>query len=274
MRYLSKTETNELLDTISKDNETYGLIFKLMYLYGKPFKNVITLKWEDINMEDSTISFKGESLPLSKDIKEDLEKYFSKEHSAKYIFLEDTDRHDVYELTKEYRKKAIYYFNNNIKQLELPSNIKYCGLSLTDLRRLRGQHLLLDGVDLNIVMKLYQKKPSARTQFKKYMQYDDLYKINNPKCETIEDVFRPTFTDLNIFELKEFDNTNQYIVTNMKESTLIVLDTDRLAFIEETSKKFRDKVIDIYKNNNLLENINGLQTSQYKWIDNCKFIKV
>jgi hypothetical protein len=106
------------------------------------------------------------------------------------------------------------------------------------------------------------------------MQYDELYKLNNPKCETIEEVFKPTFTDLNIFEVKEFNDYNQYIVTDMNESTLILLDTDKLTFIEETSPKFRDNVIDIYKNSNLLEDIDGLHTSQYKWIDNYKFIKV
>lgn len=270
MNYLTKTETNELLKAIKNDNKEYSVIFKLMYIYGKDFKQIIELQWSDVN--SNTIKFKGEEFPLSNE-NYNLLKEVNK--SDKYIFFNKKEQEDIHENVNIYRKRLIYYFNNTIKQLNLSSRVKYSGLSLTDLRRLRGQHLIIDGVDLNIVMQLYQQKPNARTQFKKYLHYDELYKIQtNNHCETMQDIFQTKYTDLDIFEVKDLNNYNQYIVTNMKESTLILLDVDKLTFIEEISDNFKDHVIQIYKNNNLLDNIKGLQTSQYKLIDDCKFIKV
>lgn len=270
MRYLTITETNELIKRITEDNQTYGTIVKLMYIYGKEFKQIIQLKKEDIT--ETSIQFKGQKFPLKKEDYNTLKNY-AKSSNTEYIFLTNQFE-DLGEETNKYRKKLIYYFTQNLKQLHLPTKIKYSGLSLTDLRRLRGQHLILKGVDLKLVMDLYQQKPNARTQFKKYLKYDELYKLSSEKqCNSMEDIFHYC-TDTDIFQLEDFKNNNQYIVTNMKESTLILLDYDNLTFIEEISDEFKDNVINIYQNTDLIGDIKGLQPSQYKLLDDMKFIKV
>lgn len=270
MKYLTITETNELIHKVTEDNFIYGTIIKLMYLYGKEFKYIIRLKKTDVTEE--SITFRSEQFPLKKEDYNALKK-ISEYSTNEYIFL-GYSFEDIEEATNLYRKKVIYYFTQNLKSLNLPTRIKYGGLSLTDIRRLRGQHLILNGVDLKVVMDLYQQKPNARTQFKKYLQYDELYKISSEKhCNTIEDIFQYC-TDTDIFQLEDFKNNNQYIVTNMKESTLILLDYDNVTFIEDISDEFKENVINIYQNNNLLDSVKGLQPSQYKLLDDIKFIKV
>lgn len=266
MKYLTETETNILLKKIQKDNESYGIILKLMYLYGKTFNQIILLKTEDIT--ENTIKFNDNTFPLKH---RDYLNLLSIENNE-YIFLKDTD--NINEAVDKYRKNIIYYLNNNLKQLKLPSKIKWGGISLTDLRRLRGQHLILKGVDLKLVMELYQQQPSARTQFKKYLKYDELYKLSSTKeCENLSDVFNYC-TDTDVFQMEDFDNSNQYIVDDNTESTLVLLDYDTLTFIENVSDKFKDNVLNIYQNTDLVEEISVLQPTQYKLLNGIKFIKV
>jgi len=267
---LSKGETNELLQKISEDNQTYGLIFKLIYVYGKDARSILTLKWSEVNLKKDNIRFKNEFFPLLPMLKKDFE---SLTYSGTYVFLED-DNDNLDNRVDIYRKKLRYYLNDKIKQLDLPLRVKHVGLSITDLRRLRGQHLLIDGVDLSIIKKLYLQKEGTTTQFKKYLCFDDLNRLKYP-CDDMEVLFRD-YTDLCIFDLHEYDDGDlQLVVTDHEDfETLVSIDDGVLVFMDSSvPKEYVDKISEIY-NGGLLGNLGVLKSSEFKLVDGLSFIRL
>ena len=142
---LAKGETNDLRYAAGKDNFKMGIILKLIYVYGKEATTVLSMKWSQIDFDNNTITFKNHHFPLTRDLRDNLLKFKS---DNEYLFLEGTIEDSFENDIDIQRKRTKYYLDNRVKKLDLNHKIKHSKLSITDLRRLRGQHLILAGVAL------------------------------------------------------------------------------------------------------------------------------
>ncbi len=227
---LSKGETNELLCKVSEDNYVYGLIFKLIYLYGKDGISVLSLKWNDINFGNDTILFKGYSFPLSLYVKEDLQR-LSENSNGEYCFLDNVG--DMERSIDIYRKRLRYYLNNTVKRLDVSHKIKHVALSITDLRRLRGQHLFLDGVGLPLIMELYLQGDGTVTQFKRYLEFDDLMESVFP-CEDMVELFS-LYSCLDVFDFDSSGVVAFGVSYGDGVSFVVYVSDGELFFVDEAS---------------------------------------
>ena len=271
MMRLTKGETNELLNKISEDNHVYGLIFKLIYLYGKDGMSVLSLEWKDINLEDDTIRFKDTVFPLSRFVKRDLI-MLSENSTGDFVFLED-DGNDFDNSIDVLRKRLRYYMNNTVKKLDVSHKVRHVALSITDLRRLRGQHLLLDGVGLDVIMELYLQFEGTSTQFKKYLEYDELMSRMFP-CSSVDDLFA-NYTDLNIFDFEPTDESvSNFAVSYDDIDFAIYLDSsDDLGFVGDVSDDVVTKVLEL-KTSGLLGGLHLLDDCEYLSVGGFSFVKI
>ena len=265
---LTKGETNELLNKISEDNKVYGLIFKLIYIYGKEGMLVLSLKWNDIDFNNNTIKFKGHKFPLSRFVKTDLE---TLDHTGEYVFMGDGE--DLKYNIDVFRKKLRYYMANTVKKLDVTHKVKHVALSITDLRRLRGQHLLLDGVGIDLIMDLYLQMDGTSTQFKRYLEYDELMGRLFP-CVDMDDLFCG-YTELNIFDFEaESDSVVNFAVSYMDFDFVVYLASEGLGFIGGVvPDSVKNKVLDLF-NGGLLEGLSVLGECEYLFVDGFSFVKL
>ena len=267
---LTKSETNELLKCVCEDNQLYGLIFKLIYIYGKEGMSVLSLQWEDIDFDNNTIWFKESEFPLSHYVKLDLLELYDISE-CNYVFLDvgvDVDNGiDVL------RKRLRYYLHNRVKKLDVSHKIKHISLSITDLRRLRGQHLLLDGVGLDLIMDLYIQQDGTSTQFKRYLEYDDLMGRIFP-CEDVDDLFGK-YTDLDIFEFESSgDYKDSFVVGCDSAEFVIYFNGDGgLSFVGDVDESLREKVLYLF-DCGVLDSLVLLGVNEYKVVGGFSFVKI
>ena len=271
---LTKGETNELLNSISEDNYVYGLIFKLIYLYGKEGMLVLSLKWTDINLEDNTIRFKNHKFPLSRFVEDELLRLSEEKNDDDvYLFLENTD--DISYGIDVYRKKLRYYLQNNVKRLEnVTHKVKHVSLSITDLRRLRGQHLFLDGVGLDLIMDLYLQSTGTSTQFKRYLEYDELLENVFP-CRDFDDLFG-AYTDLNIFDFESpRDSVLNFAVSYSDGDFMIFLGRDGVGFYDDglVSDYVKSDLLKLF-DSGVLDSLRLLGDAEYLDVGGFSFVKL
>lgn len=193
MKY-SKEKINELLYRIKQDSPEKGIIYKMVYVYGRNVSSVLKLKVEDADFENNSISFTVRSrtitLPLTEDIADELSMIMKNKSPNEFIFVEDSsDFHRYTNHLNNYLESFIHKLNRTVwfKQRSLVTN---------ELRILRGQHLFMDGADINTIHDLYQNGTVERT--KDEIKYDELVKIRFP-CNTLEKIFTD-FTDTETFD--------------------------------------------------------------------------
>lgn len=272
---LTKGETNELLNKISDDNLTYGLIFKLIYIYGKEGMSVLSLKWSSIDFDKDFIRFKGKKFPLSRFVKSDLESLYEyRDTGNEYVFLNGVTDENVNNSVDVLRKKLRYYMSNTVKRLDVNHRIKHVALSITDLRKLRGQHLLCDGVPLKVVMDLYGQENGTSTQFKKYLEYDSIMMELFP-CSSIGELFR-VYTNLGVFDF-DSDGVSNFMVSTLDDSGLefvvYLSDTD-VGFVgEDIPSSVVDTVNGLF-DCGLLDCLKVLGDSEYVVFDGLSFVKL
>lgn len=177
---ISKEKTKLLLNMISEDNFEYGLIFKLCYIYGRQISEVYNLHSSDVNFDVDKISFK---------INNEYVKY-NIHDSVRDDLLEYCNGLDGYLFTD-----ISLNFDNFISRLNyyLKKYDDYCGVHISprDFKKLRGQHLITDGVSVSMVQVLYHGADITST--KRFLNYNGLLGIND--VESLDMVFSD-YTDV------------------------------------------------------------------------------
>ena len=231
-------------------------------MYGKNAQTVLALNGGDVDFELGIINFKGVHFPLVDELGEDIKRLCN---SSGFLFFDVDSLGGLDNRIDVYRKKLRYYLSSRVKLLDVPYRVKHSGLSITELRRLRGQHLILDGVSLDVIKELYLQYDGTTTQFKKYLQYDELNRLKYP-CDDMVTLFSK-YTDLHIFDLEDFDDSLQFIVTNHDDIEVLVGVSDEgLVFVDEVSDDFRD-LIEGYYRGGLLDDVELLDCSEFKLIE-------
>lgn len=228
---LNKQQTNEIIKTITKENEEYGLALKLIYIYGRNIGEVANLKKEDILLEDNIIIFNKDTeneikYNIHESVKIELSKLIELKQDTEYIFhkpikLKDNINYQLYKKT-------------GMDELDYIKGLK---LTTKDFKILRGQHLYSDGVSIHSIHELYNHKNLEST--KKLIRYTEL---KNKKVD-IENILKE-YTDMNLYSVSDYPIT--YYCTNRKN---------------------REAILELYENNinihgdseirNILNNINS-----------------
>jgi integrase len=208
---LNKYQTNQILNTIQKDNKIYGLILKLTYTYARNIGEVSELKTKDINLKENTITFtiynnnrRPKTFPLTdENIIQQLKIITEDKNTEEYIF-------DEYIPHKKIKATINYYiYKKNIPLL------KGNGLTTQDFRILRGQHLYQDGISINTIQELYQHADPMTT--KKLIEYYDL----KEKEITVDEIFNDKYTNLNLYKDDDYeDYQTYYCVYEGKEAVI------------------------------------------------------
>lgn len=262
---MKKTEINQLFKLLTEENPEYALIYKLIYIYARQTKELLQLQKQDINIKKNTITFKINNkeviFPIAKDIQDELFDLIKPLKQKDYIFIYDKKESDKFSnnLYRHLNRRIIkfnrhYYFDCN-------------KLSLTELRKLRGQHLFLDGVDLTTIQKLLQHKNI--TDLKDFIEYYEIINIKFPGS-SIDSLF-DDYTNLNIFPIENYNTDEIYTAIDMKgnECTVIV-SFNNIDVVE--NNKISVKVLKIDEGY-LLNQLSQLMPGQYTIIDNIQFMK-
>ena len=267
---ISKEMLNELLRYISEDNQKYGLIFKLTYIYGRNIGEVLKLRKRDVDVKHNALDFilptESVSFMLHPDVKEDLLDYVQKKGVGDddYIFIDDDTKMNAYS------KRLNVYLSSIIRELNKNVFIEHCpSLVNRDFKNLRGQHLFLDGADIKTINQLYRNKNLQST--KDNIDYKGLMKEKFP-CDSIGKVFHQ-FTDLNVFSDKKFDNTDLFTICSNGESMVIEYDynTGVINYIGDNEDLFEE----VSKlNASVLDNdLHILKPGNYKYFNDLRIIK-
>ena len=211
--YISKEQLNELFFNMRRYNESNAIIFQTCYIYGQKISTILNLHKKDINIDQKLINFNGNEYKLHEDIK----KYFT--------YLETLNMDDYVFVTD--MSKGIKYYNQNLNRYlanfidsmneKLPWTCPQ--LRSNDFRRLRGQHLYLDGVDVSVIQDLFNTN-LQRT--KNIINYNELYTVRFP-CTNINTVFKD-YTDLNLYYDNNHESSCVFIVCKDNKNIVIGYD--------------------------------------------------
>jgi hypothetical protein len=270
---LNKTEVNELLYHLCKDNHRYGLVLKLVYVYGRNIGDVLRLRKRDINISNNIICFKlydgSYNLPIHKDVKKELLDYIAPLDDKDYLFINVANDIEVNN-TNVYSNRINGYLRDLIKQLN-KGNVfgGHCPLLVcTDFKILRGQHLIIDGCPLKIVQELYHIKNVA--SIKNMIRYKDLLKLCF-ECDSLDKVFN-SFTDLNVFY--DYDFVEMDLFTLFKNGCSVIIEYDSL--LEDFNIVVGDDDLFVEVSGldvGVFRELLGLSSGEYKFVDGFKIVK-
>lgn len=221
---VDKEKLNLLLKFIHEDNITYGLILKLVYIYGRNIGEVLNLQVKDIDLKHNTIDFKlpteEVSFMIHNEIKDELVNIISNFTSDEYIFLGDFNGVNNTKKINTFSNKINRYLHDFISKVnrDYGLNYSYPNLICTDFKRLRGQHLFMDGVELSIINNLY--KIHNNQTLKKLINFEELNNLKYP-CRNIDILFHK-YTDLNLFKENNIDLSNRLFMIITSEGEVFI----------------------------------------------------
>jgi hypothetical protein len=264
---MSKTDVNKLLWEISDDNITYGLILKLQYIYGRNVGDILALKKEDIDISDNTIEFKLSKsnliLPIVPEICDVLINHVNGlPENEEYLFLTE----DVNYNSNVLAKRINYYLNTKIDELNKGVNHKLSKITNRDLKMLRGQHLYLDNVPLEIIHELYNNFNYSETR--RLIDYDGLKKSYG--YDNVDNLL-VNFTDLNLFRDDDYDKESIYVVMDMNNDYGVVEFVDGDLIVHEQSN-ITDR-LEKFDIGEIYDAIKFLGDGEYKFVHGIKFLK-
>lgn len=269
---LNKTQINELLYHISKDNQRYGLVLKIVYIYGRNIGDVLRLKRKHITEDmikfevyDGTLDF-----IIHKDIESDLLNYVDGLAGEDYLFINVDNRVNVTN-TNVYSNKINIYLKDYIKHLNKNG---LCGwhcplLVCTDFKILRGQHLIIDGCPLKTLQELFHVKNVA--SIKNMIKYKDLMKLRF-ECDSLSKVF-DGFTDLNVFYDSDFVETELFTVSTTDGYSTII---EYNPYSDSFSIVVGDDVLSDMVNGldvSVFKGLSCLSSGEYKFVDGFRIVK-
>ena len=262
---MKKTEINQLFKLLTEENPEYALIYKLIYIYARQTKELLQLQKQDINIKKNTITFKINNkeviFPIATDIHDEILEKIKPLKQKEYIFIDD--KKEIDKLTSNLNN----FLNRRLMKFNRHYNFDCNKLSLTELRKLRGQHLFLDGVNLITIQKVLQHKNI--TNLKDFLDYDNIINIKFPGS-SMDSLFED-YTNLNIFPIENYNPDEIYTAIDSKgnECTVIV-SFNTIDVVENT--KIAVKVLKIDEGY-LLHQLSQLMPGQYTIIDNIQFMK-
>lgn len=263
---MSKTDINKLLIETLKERSDYGLIMSLQYIYGKNVGDVLELKKEDVDLDNNEIIFKsGKSdlkVPIVVDIYDILINHVNGLDGEEYLFLNS----DVNYNHNVMSKRINYYLNNKIDELNKNSTYKLSKITNRDLKMLRGQHLYLENVPLEIIHELYNNFNLSETR--KMINYEGLK--NNNYCGSVEDVINH-HTELNLFRNEDYVEQNIYMVMDMDDNYGVVEFVDNGMIVHERSK-VTDRLGELNVNE-IFYLVRDLGVGEFKFVKGFKFLK-
>lgn len=264
---------NELLLKVSLDNPVYGLILKLTYIYGRNISDVLSLIMSDLDFDRDRIKFRMSKsnlvLPLVDDVRSDLVYYVNglpEDYGyGELLFapvMVDED-FDVNVLTK----RINYYLNVKIGEWNRESSgFKFSKVTTKDFKVLRGQHLVLDGVPLDMVHKLFNNYNLGDSR--DFIDYEDIA----IECgfDSLDSVIG-SFTDLNLFEDRSKDVEDIFVVFDRDENYCVVEFVDNgLVIHEASSVSDRLAGLDV---NRIYDEVKCLGVGEYKFVEGFKFLR-
>lgn len=262
---LKKTEINTLFKEINISKPEYGLIYSLIYIYARQAKEVLCLQKKHVNIKKNIITFnvnnKTVTFPLIATIKPDLQGVLDTKKRDEYLFL------DVDDDVNLIRRKLHHYLNTKTGKLNRIYNWNCDKLSLTDLRKLRAQHLLLDGVNLDVIQKLFLNNNIS--EFKEFIDYDDLIAIKFP-CDSLDGLFNE-YTNMDVYSIDGYNHDELFTCVDSKgEECTIISCLGKLDVIEYNDVARKVFELDEYK---LVDQLAMLNPGEYTVIGDLKFFK-
>lgn len=172
-------ETYDVLNAIESQEKHYekGLFYKLQYVYARRSDEIANLKVEDIDFEKGCIKFtigkkRTEKAPtlnlnlipeLTDEIKHLIEmKQLSDDD---FLFIENEDSKE------NYKRNLRNYLERNSEKITKETIGKSIKIKTHGFRKLRGQHLLNDGVGIEKLQKLYQHEDVNTTMI--YLEVEE-----------------------------------------------------------------------------------------------------
>ena len=273
---LSRKELNELLYYISKDNQVYGLVFKMMYIYGRSVGEILKLRVKDVDLKHNALDFilpvnRSKSFMIHDSVKTDLLTVIEDKGKEDLLFFEDKQSVNL-KTVNNMSKKLNYYLSNIIKELNGSVLKWHCPVVVCgDFKKFRGQHLFLDGVGLSIINDLYcnQNMQSTRDM----IDYNSLK--SDSACRRIDCVFHK-YTDLNIFHDIDFDRDfDLFTVSHINdEGVFVVCEYDYVTgvvgFLEGDVEWFDLLLDDEF--NLFLDSFSVLDCGDYKWFNDVLLV--
>lgn len=261
---LKKTELNTLLKQITQDKKEYSTIYKLIYIYARQTKEVLSLTKKDINTKKNTITFKinnkPTTFPITKNIKKELTTITEKLKQNEYLFINTPE--DI----NSQGSLLNYYLNQTIIKLNQTKGWECNKLSLTDLKKLRAQHLIKEGVRLETIMELFLN--TNISEFKEFIKYEELI-AKNPY--TSVDTIFTEHTNINIFSIEGYNKEEIFTaVNNNGDECNIILDFNIIEIIG-----FNNVAVEVSKIDEgyLVDQLSLLNNGEYLIIDDLKFYK-
>ena len=186
-------ETYDVLNAIERQGKHFekGLFFKLQYVYARRSDEIANLKVEDIDFDNGCIRFtiakkRSENAPtinlnLIPELKDELMKLIDMKdlHDGDFLFIDNADSKD------NYKSNLRNYLRRNIESITKETIGKSIKIGTHGFRKLRGQHLLNDGVGIEKLQKLYQHEDVNTTMI--YLEVEET-QINEV---LMNDVHRP-----------------------------------------------------------------------------------
>ena len=268
---LDKEDTNLLLNYINLKDKKYGLILRLAYIYGRHIRDILKLQKTHYDSKHNILDFTFLDIPksfsLHKDIKEEFKEYINSiENNNDYLFINHLDELTI--IRKELDKLIL----ESVKEINHKQLLRqHCPIiSGKDFRKLRAQHLFIDGVSIEVINQLLLNKNIH--SFKKFINYDELLLLKFP-CSSLTNLFE-YFTDLNIFHDADFENVDLINISKDDESVVFEYDYINLtiSIIKGNNESLIKWLEDIDKQmlNNIVSNIN---VGDYKIIDGIQLLK-
>lgn len=269
---LGKEKLNELLYLFHDDDFRYGLIFKLIYIYGRNAGEVLKLKVKDIDFNENLISFElfdgRKSFMLHDDVRDDLVTFTSDLNSDDFLFVHVDESMDMA------IKKLNYYLHKTIDSLNRHIDFGCPKLTTKDFRILRGQHLFLDGAEIHTIHELYNNS-NLLTGTKNTINYNEMLQLKFP-CNTLNTVFTD-YTDTNIFNDHDFDKTDIFTVNTENETVILEVDylENNVNIIAEPDNKDTELINQL--NETLTEanmkSLRKMNPGNYKYINDLRILK-
>lgn len=210
---LTKTETNELLKTITEEMPNYGLILKLQYIYGRNVSEVYKLRKQDINQDDDKITFvmNGDKLtyPVHDEIKEQL--YTTIKEARKQYIFQEAERP-----LSNVKDNINYYLHKKSEALNELKFLEGIRLTTKDFKALRGQHLYQEGYPIKTIHEFFHNTNMDGT--KKTICYEELQKELFPEdiITIIENACLEVYTE------HEFNVNPMFYVTDEENNECLL----------------------------------------------------
>ena len=172
-------ETYDVLNAIESQEKHYekGLFYKLQYVYARRSDEIANLKVEDIDFEKGCIKFtigkkRTEKAPtlnlnLIPELTDELKHLIEMKQLSDddFLFIENEDSKE------NYKRNLRNYLERNSEKITKETIGKSIKIKTHGFRKLRGQHLLNDGVGIEKLQKLYQHEDVNTTMI--YLEVEE-----------------------------------------------------------------------------------------------------